>query len=84
MQEVCIPHSIHRAEHFYYYIRGIRVFSRCEAVAKDQNTRGTSGMDCRERGSHARGVYPSQHTSRMELAWVKEEEEADIRIIVKG
>ena len=25
-------------------------------------------MDCRELGSHARGVYPSQDTSRMETA----------------
>ena len=27
---------------YYYYIRGLRVFSRCEDVAKDRNTRGTS------------------------------------------
>ena len=40
-------------------------------------------MDRRERGSHARGVYPTQYTSRMETARVKEEERADPRIIVK-
>ena len=40
-------------------------------------------MDCRERGSHAQGVYPTQYTSRMEKARVKEEEGADTRIIVK-
>ena len=34
-------------------------------------------MDCRERGSHARGVYPTQYTSRMITARVKEEEGAD-------
>ena len=34
-------------------------------------------MDCRERGSHARGVYPTQDTSHMGTARVKEEEEAD-------
>ena len=34
-------------------------------------------MDCRERGSHARGVYLTHYTSRMETARVKEEEEAD-------
>ena len=28
-------------------------------------------MDCRERGSHARGVYPTQGTFRMETARVK-------------
>ena len=38
-------------------------------------------MGCRERGSHARGVYPTQDTSRMGTARVKqEEEEADTRI----
>ena len=40
-------------------------------------------MDCRERGSHARGVYPTQYTSRMKTARVKEEEGADTRIMVK-
>ena len=38
-------------------------------------------MDCRERGSHARAVYPTQDTSRMGTAGVKQEEEADTRII---
>ena len=42
--------------YYYYYIRGLIVFSRCKNVAKDRNTRGTSSMDCRERESHARGV----------------------------
>ena len=41
-------------------------------------------MDCRERGSHARRVYPTQYTSRIETAKVKEEVGADTRIIVKG
>ena len=40
-------------------------------------------MDYRERGSHARGVYPTQDTSRMGTAMMKQEEEADTRIIVK-
>ena len=47
------------------------------------NTRGTSSMDYRERGSHARGVYPTQYTSRMETARVKQEEGADTKVIVK-
>ena len=38
------------------------VLSRCEDVAKDRNARGTSSIDCRERGSHAGGVYPTQYT----------------------
>ena len=66
-------------DYYYYYIRGVRVLSRCEDVANDRNTWGTSSMDCGERG-----VYPTQYTSRMETARVKEEEGADTRIIVKG
>ena len=69
---------------YYYHIRGLKVFSRCENVAKDRNTRGTSSMDCRVQRSHARGVYPTQYTSRMETARVKEVEEGDTEIIVKG
>ena len=41
-------------------------------------------MDYKERGSHARGVYPTQYTSRMGAARVKEGVGADTRIIVKG
>ena len=37
-------------------------------------------MDC---DPHARGVYPTQDTSRKGTARVKQEEEADTRIIVK-
>ena len=40
-------------------------------------------MDCRERGSNARGLYPTQYTSRMGTARMKQEEEADKRMIVK-
>ena len=36
-------------------------------------------MDNRERGSHARGVYPTQNTSLMETARMKQEEQADTR-----
>ena len=39
-------------------------------------------MDRRERGSHARGVYPTQDTQRMGTAIVNQEEEADTRIII--
>ena len=34
-------------------------------------------MDYRERGSLAQGVYPTQYTSRMGPARVKQEEETD-------
>ena len=43
-------------------------------------------MDCREQGSHARGVYPTQDTLQENSkgeARVKQEEDSDIRIIVK-
>ena len=40
-------------------------------------------MNYRKRGSHARGVYPTQDFSRMETARVKQDEEADTRIMVK-
>ena len=36
-------------------------------------------MDCKERRSHARGVYPTQDASRMETARVNQEEEADTK-----
>ena len=40
-------------------------------------------MAYRERESHARGVYPTQDTSSKGTTRVKQEEEADTRIIVK-
>ena len=38
-------------------------------------------MNYRKRGSHARGVFPTQYTSRMGTARVKQDEETDRRII---
>ena len=38
-------------------------------------------MYYRGRGSHVRGVYPTQETSRMGTARVKQEEETDTRIM---
>ena len=38
-------------------------------------------MNCRAQGSHARGVCPTQDTSRMRTERVKEEEEAHTRIL---
>ena len=40
-------------------------------------------MDHRERGSHARCVYPTQYTWRMRTVKVKQEEKVDKRIITK-
>ena len=39
-------------------------------------------MDNRERGSHARSVYPTQDSPRIETARIKQEEETDTRITV--
>ena len=44
---------------------------------------GPFSIDYRERGFHARGVYPTQDTSLTETARVKQEEEADTKIIVR-
>ena len=40
-------------------------------------------MDYRERGFHARRVYPTQDTSRMETVGVKQEEESDTSKIAR-
>ena len=40
-------------------------------------------MNYWERGYHARGVYPTQDTSRMGTVRVKKKEEAEIRIIAR-
>ena len=40
-------------------------------------------MNCREQGSHARGVHPTQDTSRTGTARVKQEEESDTRLRAK-
>ena len=42
---------------------------------------GPFSMGYRERGSNALGVYPTQDTSRVGTARVKQEEEADTRIM---
>ena len=41
------------------------------------------GKDFKEWGSHARVGHPTQDTSRIKTARVKQEEEVDIRMIVK-
>ena len=46
----------------------------------DRNTRDNL-LDCRDRGSHARSVYPTQDTSCIETARVKQEVGPDTRII---
>ena len=38
-------------------------------------------MDYRERGSHARGVHPTQYTSHLGTARMKQEGETDTRIM---
>ena len=58
-------------------------FSHCKDVAKDRSTRDhPSSMDCREQGSQARGVYPTQDTSRMETVKVKQKEKENAIIII--
>ena len=40
-------------------------------------------MGCRERGSHAQGVYITQDTSSMGTVRVKQQEEEDTKIIAR-
>ena len=48
-------------------------------ILKDKNTRDHTARGARE--SHARGVYPTQDTSRIETVRVKQEEETETRIM---
>ena len=41
-------------------------------------------MNGKERGSHVRGVHPTQGTSHMGTVRVKQEAEADTRIILRN
>ena len=40
-------------------------------------------MDYEERGSHARGMYPTQYTSHMVPESAKQREETDARVITR-
>ena len=53
------------------------------SITTRQKYKGTSSMNCRELGSHARGVYLTQYTSSMETARVREEEGADRSVIAR-
>ena len=57
----------------------LTLYTRCgQDVEMDSITnKGLFRTDCRERGSHARGEYHTQDSSRMEIAMAKQEEEAD-------
>ena len=51
------------------------------ATKHDPKRQKYNGPYSMERGSHARGVYPIQDTSRMGTERVKQEEETDTRIM---
>ena len=61
----------------------IEPIGRSLAMFPASKYEGPSGLDYRERGSHARGVHPTQDTSRMGTPTVKQEEETDTGIIVQ-
>ena len=46
-----------------------------------QKDKGPFSINYREQGPHARGVYPTQYTSRKRTARAKQEEQADARIM---
>ena len=58
------------------------VASRCEDVPKERNTRDHLAWTIGN-GDPMHEVYPTQDTSRMKTARVKQEEDADTGIIVK-
>ena len=69
---------------YYYNIAGLKQsLVNTKSLQKKGKYKGTFSMACRQRGSHARSVYPIQDTSRMRTARIKQEEEADNGIIVK-
>ena len=55
--------------HCYYYIGGLE-----QSIVAVRTLQRPFIMDYRERGSYARGVYPTQDTSRMGAARMKQEE----------
>ena len=82
--ERCILHRIPGACELlllllYTRLKGLKSLRR---RCKRPTCKRQFSIDNRERGFHARGVYPTQDTSRMGTARVKEEK-ADAKIIVK-
>ena len=78
-----IGRSLSKHKISYYYIQGLKQsLVEAKKLQKTENKKPFS-MDCRERGSHAQGVYPTQDTSRMGTAGVKHEKKANIRITAK-
>ena len=51
------------------------------SITTRKKYKATSSINCRERGSHARGVYPKQYTSRMGTARAKQEVGADTSVL---
>lgn len=54
-----------------------------DRISRSIATSQPSSMYCKKQGSHARGMSPTQHTSRMELPRLKQKEESNSTIIVK-
>ena len=63
-------------------IRLNQSFSTQQSMILKIKIQGPFSIDYRERGSHAQSVYPTQDAPRMGTARMKQEEEADTRIIV--
>ena len=66
---------------FYFILFRDRLNGGSVASHFASKYKGPSSMGCRERRSHARGVYPTQYTSHMRTARVKQEVERDTRIM---
>ena len=72
-----------RTDYYNYLIRGLIQSLAAAKTLHKTEILCTFSMGYRERGYHARGVYPTQDTSHTGTARMKLEKEADIRIIVK-
>ena len=67
----------------YYYFRCLKQSLPNEACTRNTEMQQIINMDHRERESHVRGLFPTQYTSDMGTARVKNEDEFDTRIIAK-
>ena len=72
-----------RTARVYYYLVSSSLFPRNKHDPKRPKYKGPFTMDYRERRSHARGVHLTQDTTRMGAARMKEEKEADTKVIVR-
>ena len=71
-------------DNFSHDLHYISFFSKTKAILGHfELYKRPFSVGYRKRGSHARGVHPTQDASLMGTAMMKQEEEADTRIIAR-